>query len=184
MASQRGAQRLRGARKGESIMDRLILFRHAKAESQAASGDDFDRPLAPRGRREAQAMGEQLAALGFRPDLALVSPALRTRETWEIAAGAAPAAETRFERALYNAEPRDIRRLAEAAGEGRGTVVVVGHNPGLQELAVSLLQEGAAPAAFLARAQRHFPPAALAVFDLDAAGRASADGLFYPEREG
>jgi phosphohistidine phosphatase len=164
-------------------MDRLILFRHAKAEKDADTGDDFDRPLAPRGRREAQAMGEQLAALGFRPDVALVSPSLRTRETWEIAAEALPGAEPRYQASLYNAEAGAIRRLAEAAGEGSGTVVVVGHNPGLQELVLRLLIEGAAPASFLARAQRKFPPAAVAVFEFDAAGRPVADGLFYPERE-
>ncbi len=164
-------------------MDRLILFRHAKAESDAASGDDFDRALAPRGRREAKAMGEHLATLGCRPDLALVSPSLRTRETWEIAGAALPECETRLEPHLYNAEAGVIRRLAEAAGRGRGTVVVVGHNPGLQELALRLLIEGAAPASFVARAQRKFPPAAIAIFDFDAAERATADGLFYPERQ-
>lgn len=164
-------------------MDRLILFRHAKAESDAASGDDFDRALAPRGRREARAMGVQLAALGYTPDVALVSPALRTRETWEIAAEAWPGGELQLTPALYNAEASVIRRLADAAGEGRGTVVVVAHNPGLQELTLRLLIEGAAPSSFLARAQRKFPPAAVAVFEFDAAGRAVADGLFYPERE-
>jgi phosphohistidine phosphatase len=163
-------------------MDRLILLRHAKAEADAPSGDDFDRPLAPRGRREAQEMAGQLAALGFRPDLALVSPALRTRETWEALHDALPGGEVRFDRALYNADAAGLRRLAERAGEGRGTVVVVGHNPGLQELAVRLLMEGGAPQAFLARAQHAFPPAAAAVFRIDDAGRPSADGLFYPER--
>jgi phosphohistidine phosphatase len=165
-------------------MDRLILFRHAKAERDSESGDDFDRPLAPRGRSEAKAMGEQLAALGFRPDLVLISPALRTRETWELAAEALPpGVETCLEPRLYNADSTAIRRLAEAAGEGRGTVVVVGHNPGLQELAVRCLLEGAAPSSFMARAQRKFPPAAVAVFEFDAAGRPVADGLFYPEKE-
>jgi phosphohistidine phosphatase len=164
-------------------MDRLILFRHAKAEADSESGDDFDRPLAARGRREAKAMGEQFAGLGYAPDLVLVSPAARTRETWEIAAESLAGGEVVFERALYNAEAREIRRLAEAAGEGRGTVVVVGHNPGLQELAVRLLMEGHGPAGFLAKAQKHFPPAAAAVFDIDEHGQARADGLFYPDRE-
>jgi phosphohistidine phosphatase len=71
-------------------------------------------------------------------------------------------------------------RLPRAAG---GTVMVVAHNPGLQELAVRLLRDGSAPASFLAQAQRHFPPAAVAVFDIDAVGRPSADRLFYPERK-
>jgi phosphohistidine phosphatase len=165
-------------------MDRLILFRHAKAESDAESGDDFDRPLAPRGRREARQMGEQLAAKGYVPDLVLVSPSLRTRETWEIARESLPQVEMRFEPSLYNAEASAIRRLAEAAGRGRGAVAVVAHNPGLQELAVRFLLEGAAPSSFIARAQRKFPPAAVAVFEFDAAGRPVADGLLYPEKEG
>ena len=163
-------------------MDRLILLRHAKAVSDAPSGDDFDRPLAPRGQREASAVGERLAALGLAPDLALVSPALRTRETWELVEQVVPGAEVRFDPALYNAEAGAIRRLAEKAGKGRGAVIVVAHNPGLQELTVQLLRDGAAPAEFLARAQRHFPPAAVAVFDIGAAGRPAADRLFYPEK--
>lgn len=164
-------------------MDRLILLRHAKAEGDAPSGDDFDRPLAPRGRREAEAMGERLAAKGLRPDVVLVSPALRTRETWEIIEAALPGAEVRLTPGLYNADVGVIRRLAEAAGEERGVVMVVAHNPGLQDLTVRLLREGAAPAAYLARAQRAFPPAAVSIFDFDAAGRAVAEGLIYPERD-
>ena len=164
-------------------MDRLILLRHAKAEGDAPSGDDFDRRLSPRGRREAKGAGELLAALGLRPDVALVSAAQRTRETWELAEETLAGAEVRFEAALYNAEAGAIRRLAEAAGEGRGTVIVVGHNPGIQELAAQLMRDGTAPAAFLARAQRDFPPAAMAVFDIDASGRATADGLYFPERK-
>jgi phosphohistidine phosphatase len=164
-------------------MDRLILLRHAKAETDAPSGDDFDRPLAPRGRREALAMGERLAAIGERPDIALVSSALRTRETWELVEPALPGVEVRFLPELYNAEVGVIRRLAEAAGEPGGVVIVVAHNPGLQDLTVRLLREGAAPAAYLARAQRAFPPAAAAIFSFDAAGQAVAEGLFYPERD-
>lgn len=163
-------------------MDRLILLRHAKAESEAPSGDDFDRPLAPRGRREAKAVGVQLAALGYSPDLALVSPALRTRETWEIAAESLDEAEVRLDPALYNADAGTIRRIAEATGAAHRTVVVVAHNPGLQELAVRLLADGAAPADYLARAMRHFPPGAVAVFDIDEVGRVGAERLFYPER--
>src|SRR4051794_15320559 len=112
-------------------MDRLILLRHAKAASEAPSGDDFDRPLAPRGRREAQTVGAQLAELGLKPDIALVSPALRTRETWELVAEALGGAEVRFDPALYNAEASAIRRIAETAGSRGGTVIVVAHNPGL-----------------------------------------------------
>jgi phosphohistidine phosphatase len=161
-------------------MDRLILLRHAKAEAEAPSGDDFDRPLAPRGEREAKVMAEHLAALGERPDVALVSPALRTRQTWEAVRAAIPGGEVRFDRGLYNADAQALRRLAEQAGEG--TVLVVGHNPGLQELAVRLLTEARAPNAIIARAAHAFPPASVAVFEIDPEGRPTADGLYFPER--
>ena len=165
-------------------MDRLILFRHGKAEAESASGEDFDRPLAPRGVRESAEMAEVLAGLGMIPDLALVSPATRARETWEAAAATFPAAELKLEPELYNADTGMVLQAALAAGRDRRTLVVVGHNPGLQELTVRLLQEGAAPPALVARAQRQFPPAAVSVFLIDANGRPAFDGLFFPERGG
>ncbi|WP_374469856.1 histidine phosphatase family protein [Phenylobacterium sp.] len=165
-------------------MDRLILFRHGKAEPDSASGDDFDRRLAPRGVSESAAMGETLADLGMKPDLALVSSAARTRETWAAAEPAFAGAEVRFENELYLADAGFVRQAAEKAGRECRTVLVVGHNPGLQELAVDLLTEGKAPPALVARAARNFPPAAAAVFLIDANGRPSFDGLFYPERGG
>jgi len=163
-------------------MDRLILMRHGKAERHAASGEDFDRPLAERGRRESAATAATLADLGLVPDVAVVSPAARTRQTWAAAQPAFPDAKPQFEAGLYLAEAGAIRKLAELAGRSAGTVMVVGHNPGLQELAVRLLVEGGAAAALVARAQMGFPTGAAAVFLFDAAGRPAYDGLFFPER--
>src|SRR3954468_21741763 len=140
-------------------MDRLILFRHGKAEPESASGEDFDRRLAPRGERESAAMARHLADLGLKPDLALVSAALRTRETWSAAEPAFPDAQVRIENDLYNADSGAIRHAAQRAGKAARTVMVVGHNPGLQELTVRLLTEGHAPASLIAKAQRQFPPA-------------------------
>lgn len=162
-------------------MDRLILLRHGKAEADSASGDDFDRRLAPRGIRESAEMAAQLADMGFRPDVALVSPAARARGTWESASAAFPQTETRFDDQLYHADSATIRRAAEGAGESCATVMVVGHNPGLQELTLQLLLEGSAPSSLIARAQRNFPTAAAAVFLFDANGRPHFDGLFFPE---
>lgn len=164
-------------------MDRLILFRHGKAEQDSASGDDFDRRLAPRGERESAEMGETLADLGFRPDVALVSPAARARGTWAAAEASFPQAQVRFEDDLYHADSGAIFRVAREAGQSCRTVMVVGHNPGLHELAVRLLAEGDAPSSLMARATRQFPTAAAAVFLFDSAGRPSFDGLFFPERE-
>ena len=163
-------------------MDRGILLRHGKAEPDSESGDDFDRRLAPRGARESAEMGARLAEMGFRPDVALVSPSARTRETWEAAGTAFRDAQARFDPDLYHADSGAIRRAAETALDGCATVIVVGHNPGLQELTVQLLQEGSAPAGLVARAQRHFPTAAAAVFLFDANGRPHYDGLFFPGR--
>jgi len=164
-------------------MRRLILLRHAKAEGDAPSGDDFDRALAPRGQREARAVAAKMAALGLHPDVALVSPALRTRQTFEAVDEALPGAQAHFDRSLYNADAGALRQLAQEAGEDAGTVLVVGHNPGVQELAVRLMAEGHAPAAYLARATIAFPPAAMAVFAMDETGRAVAEGLHLPERD-
>lgn len=163
-------------------MDRLILLRHGKAESDSASGDDFDRRLAPRGIRESTEMGAQLADMGFKPDVVLVSPAARARGTWDAASAAFPGVEVRFDDQLYHAESGVIRRAAQAAGQACATVMVVGHNPGLQELTIQLLIEGSAPSSLLSRAQRNFPTAAAAVFLFDANGRPHFDGLFFPDR--
>lgn len=165
-------------------MDRLILFRHGKAEAESESGEDFDRRLAPRGVEEAAQTAGRLAALGFAPDLALVSAAARTRGTWAAAAAAFPKAQVRFEDSLYNAASGEIRRAAQRAGGAAGTVMMIGHNPGLHELAVRLMLEGSASPSEIAQAQRGFPTAAAAVFEIDAHGRPSFDGLYLPERRG
>jgi phosphohistidine phosphatase len=165
-------------------MDRLILFRHGKAEHESDSGEDFDRRLAPRGLKESAEMAQTLARLGMIPDRALVSPAARARETWTAAEAAFPKADLRLEPELYNADPGAIRMAAEAAGRGCSTLIVVGHNPGLQELTVLLLLEGGAPNALVNRAQRQFPTAAASVFLFDGNGRPAFDGLFLPERGG
>lgn len=163
-------------------MDRLILLRHGKAEPDSDSGDDFDRRLAPRGVQESADMGARLADMGFQPQVALVSPAARAKATWEAAQAAFPNAETRFLDHLYHADSETIRRAAEEAGETAATVIMVGHNPGMQELTIRLLQEGGAPSGLIGKAQRNFPTAAAAVFLIDANGRPHFDGLFYPDR--
>ena len=162
-------------------MDRLILLRHGKAEAESASGEDFDRRLAPRGVAESAQMAAQLADLGFCPDVVLVSTAARTRDTWAAAEALFPKARAKFDADLYLADSHCVRREAERAGAEAGTVMVVGHNPGLQELAVQLLTEGHSPPSLVAKAQRQFPTASAAVFLFDGAGRPAFDGLFFPD---
>ena len=166
-------------------MRRLVLFRHAKAERHAASGEDFDRALTERGRRDAQLIGRALAEAGVKPGLALVSASARTRETWEASGLGSDETEVRFERGLYNASAGQLRRAVEARrGRVRETVVLVGHNPGLHELAVALMVEGAASGALLDRVKGKFPTATAIVYDLDVAGRPLFAGLYLPKDYG
>lgn len=162
-------------------MDRLILLRHAKAERAAPSGDDFDRPLSTGGQVDAAAMGRMLAAAGVVPAVVLVSSALRTRQTWEAVQPALPEARARFEPALFHADAETVLGLAVRAGAD-GAVMVIGHNPGLHDLALRLAVE-ADDASELARIRRGFPPASAAAFVFDANGRAAGARLFLPDEE-
>lgn len=161
-------------------MQRLILMRHADAERAAGSGRDRDRVLSARGRSEAVRMGRALAARGFRPDLALVSPAVRTRETWDLVHEALGDVELHHDDPLYNAAPETLRQLVEASEDHAGCLMVVGHNPGIHLLAVEYLVEGAASPAILDRMSGGFPTGAAALFAVDPAGRRTFEGFLQP----
>jgi len=165
-------------------MKTLILLRHAKAERQSESGEDFDRRLSDRGREDAALMGRVLAEAGFRPDRAIISTAARTRETWAAAAPAFGPVEAEYEERLYHAASGTIRAIVEDA-EGRAdTLVIVGHNPGLHLCAMELLVEAAASAHEMRRIQSKFPTAAAAVFRFDEAGRPSFEDAWFPGEHG
>ncbi|HLG87656.1 MAG TPA: histidine phosphatase family protein [Alphaproteobacteria bacterium] len=145
-------------------MAKLILFRHAKAAPASPGQSDFDRPLTDRGRRDAGRMGAALGGLSI--DLALVSAARRTRETFDLARAemkSAPSAEVT--RDLYLCGARKlIRRLTETPA-GIETLLVVGHNPDLHEVALWLAGKDEQKEATALRAK--FPTAAVAVFSLE-----------------
>ncbi|MDB5431180.1 MAG: phosphohistidine phosphatase [Caulobacter sp.] len=160
-------------------MDRLIVMRHAKAERRAESGRDFDRALSERGRQDAAIMGQVLAKAGLSPDVAVVSPAQRTLDTWAAVSAAFPGVRSEGERTLYNAAANTLRDAVDKAGETAGVVLLIAHNPGVHELTVSLLREGGASPSVIARAAERFPTATAAAFTFDAAGRPCYDGLFF-----
>jgi len=108
---------------------RLLVLRHAKSEKAAPGVPDRERPLNARGVRDAATMGAYIARHGLEPDLAVVSTARRTRETWECLAGklAAPPAPV-YEQRLYNAGADGIlAAIRHVDGKAR-TLMVIGHN--------------------------------------------------------
>src|SRR5215218_6569262 len=111
-------------------MLRLLLLRHAKAEFASSGQTDADRSLAPRGREVAPVVGRYLAQHSLRPDTAVVSTALRTRQTWALAAAAfeQPPPAT-FEARLYDATAGSILALLHEVPSRTSSVLVVGHNP-------------------------------------------------------
>jgi len=141
----------------------LSLLRHAKAAQPLPGQQDFVRPLTERGRGDAAWAGKMLA--GFRPDLGLVSSAQRTHETWDIAAQAlSPAPSAAFELNLYLCSPAQLlARLRTVPAKVR-SVVAVGHNPCMHEIAVWLARNADESEAAIMREK--FPTAALAIFDL------------------
>ncbi|PVM91782.1 histidine phosphatase family protein [Caulobacter radicis] len=165
-------------------MDRLILMRHGKAERHAAQGGDFERALAERGRQDVALIASALASRGLCPDLVLVSAARRTRETWEAAAGAFPGATAQVLRSLYHAEAQEVLAAVREADAPAGTVMVVGHNPGLHDLSLRLAQGGLADAAELTKLRGRFPTATAAVFDIDASGAPRLARVFYASEHG
>jgi phosphohistidine phosphatase len=161
-------------------MQRLILMRHAEAERASGSGRDRDRDLSARGRSDAALMGRALAAKGVRPDLALVSPASRTRQTWGLVHDSLGDVQVREDEALYNGSADTLRRHIEAVEDEAGCLLVVAHNPGVHLLAVEYLIESAASPSVLDRMSGGFPPGAAALFTVDVAGRCTFEGFLQP----
>lgn len=143
---------------------KLILLRHAKAEPHTGDAGDIARRLVPEGRRRAWATAQALARLGLRPDVALVSPSVRTRETW-VEMAPALGGQARVIDALYHAAPETIMACVADAAKPDIGVIVVGHNPGMHALAAALADAGRAPRAVRAVLQSGFPTASAAVFD-------------------
>lgn len=165
-------------------MERLILMRHGKAERHAQSGGDFERALAETGRADAAVMGGVIAGAGLVPDLMLVSSARRTRETAEQVLPSF--AKTRVEhlRDLYHADPEDIVQVLEDHGDTAATVMVVGHNPGLHELALRLALQGDASPIQTNKLRGRFPTSTTAVFGWGGGGPPVLEHLFYASENG
>lgn len=144
----------------------LLLLRHAKSSWDDGSLSDFDRPLAPRGAKTAPRMGAEISRRGWLPELALVSPATRTRETWRLASAdwPEPAPAVLFHEDLYEASADELLAEARLAPDRVGTLLIIGHNPGLEDFARRLAGPGSHDKA-LGLLGEKFPTCALARYD-------------------
>jgi phosphohistidine phosphatase len=124
-------------------MRRLLLLRHAKSSWSEPGASDHERPLNRRGQEAAPRIGAYLARHGLIPDGVLCSPARRARETWELVSAETPAAPpATFTERLYDATPRTLLDVFRHAEPQATSLLVVGHNPGLQEVATQLIASG------------------------------------------
>lgn len=151
-------------------MKRLILMRHAKTEPWSEGIDDFGRALTPQGHADARRMAEEIVSLGWSPERILVSSARRARETCSEVAAVVTGEKVRPMESLYLT---GVRGLTEAVtqNDGAGTLMVIGHNPGLHDFALAILREGgAADHQASLRLGEKFPTSCAAMFEADAPG--------------
>lgn len=141
---------------------RLYLLRHAKAEHTGVA--DIDRPLSRRGREEAEELAALLRAEDYQPQAILCSTSLRTRETIApLIPALSGAVQISLTRLLYDADRDDLLALVREAEAP--SLMLVGHNPGIEELAALLIGHGDEVA--YARLKSKFPPGGLAVIDFE-----------------
>jgi phosphohistidine phosphatase len=143
---------------------RLMLLRHAKSEKAEPGRRDYTRRLAARGHKDAPLIGAYIERHALFPDLVLVSDATRTRETWDLLASALSASpRVTYEERLYDAGPDAILAVVKETASNVRTLMVVGHNPGLHDLARLLIASGDVEAR--ERLNEGLPTSGLAVID-------------------
>jgi phosphohistidine phosphatase len=144
-------------------MRRLILLRHAKSDWPAGV-EDHERPLGKRGRRDGPRIGKAMMEQGLVPAQAIISTAQRTRQTWDLVKPALGPVPERFERSIYEADPAAILKVIRATPADVPSLLIIGHNPGLELVAAFLSGHCAERAALTTK----FPTGAIAVIDFNA----------------
>jgi phosphohistidine phosphatase len=150
----------------------LYLLRHAKSSWTDPSLGDYERPLAPRGRRDAKRLSKHLRRLEAGPDLVLCSSAARTQETLDLLGSALEDSTVLLEEELYGASRDDLLARVRLVPDAVTSVMVIGHNPGLHELALELVSTGDE----LTRLERKFPTCALATLTIAGSWERMAPG--------
>jgi phosphohistidine phosphatase len=155
-------------------MKRLLLLRHAKSAWDDPMMRDFDRPLNARGHRAAQRMGQWCADQNVVVDLLLCSPALRTRQTLDEVLSTWQVSPTvRIDDSIYMASADTLLGLIHGCDDHVSTLLILGHNPGLEDLAMLLAGDGSKAA--LAQLASKYPTAALADISLPVTAWADVD---------
>lgn len=146
----------------------LYLLRHAKSSWDQPNIPDFDRPLGPRGRAAAPQMGRYMKNAGYVPELVLCSPAMRARQTMDLVLPELDASpEVSLVDGLYHlGGAADLLRIIQQLGGRTTRLLVIGHNPSLEQLALSLA--GTGDDTGISDMTRKFPTAALAILEFDA----------------
>jgi phosphohistidine phosphatase len=150
-------------------MKRLFLLRHAKTVQDTGEGDHA-RILTERGRDDAGLIGNYMDTRGYLPDAVLCSTSARTRETWDILSGElARVPEPAFTRALYLASAKKMLSLVQDVPDEVGSLLVIAHNPGTEELAAKLARKPKSEAETekLAKLKNKYSTGGLTVFDFD-----------------
>ena len=148
-------------------MKRLAILRHAKSSWDDPGLDDFNRPLNERGRKAARRIGRELKQRGMKFDLVVASAAARVRETIDAVQEKYDfAAPIQFEPRLYGASEAALLELVRALSEEVKAPLIVGHNPGLEQLIADLAEDDAQ--GLRQRVAGKFPTGALAIIELPA----------------
>lgn len=145
-------------------MRQIFLLRHAKSSWDDPAIDDFERPLNNRGRRNARALAAYIKKSAIRPALILCSAARRTRETYSILEPGVEGIPVSIEAELYETTKHDLMERLRRLDDHLGSVLLIGHNPGLERLATALCN-GHGDAKKLARLAEKFPTGTLAALE-------------------
>jgi phosphohistidine phosphatase len=167
-----------GAQQGGKSVGRLYLLRHAKAGWALPGMRDFDRPLDDAGNADAEAIGATMRDHGYVPDITLCSGAVRARETLQGIAGQADTGRVVFCEKLYSEDAAGYLTLVHKNAVS-GSVLVIGHNPMMEDLATALSAAGDAMAKALLGAG--FPTSGLAVIAFQGGLKNAAPGAGYLE---
>lgn len=146
-----------------TLPKRLAILRHAKSDWGDPGLTDFDRPLNARGRAAAAVVGRAIEQRDIRFDAVVSSPAARTRETLELVGLAGSA---RWDEGLYLAGLKTLLGIIRGLPDTAQSALIVGHNPGLQELVLALAPTGSS--GFREQVLGKFPTAALALLEIEA----------------